>query len=398
MSQRAKRHRWYALIVVGQLLALTAVQAAEPVSSPTKGATVLPTDRGGRGSDLPGPDPAFQTEMRAAKGGTANPATSAEIPPLPFALDDLLGGERKPVAGDVQGEVVKRAAVAEFLLHELTFTAGNEVYGSRSMPGWLVGDKLRRIGSPAALAVNGRHLFVVDEMSNVVFKIDLAARTVWPIVDLSVEFSGNAGGIFASADGAFYISDERNARVVKYTPSGEKGQVYLAPNNLARPGRLFVNASNGHLFVIDKVFSRILVFNRYGEPIYVIGSRGMDEGHFVDPTAFLVDAGHIYVADAIGVPVQQLSLLGNTEQTFGTDSLYNPSAVAVDRYGRVFVADVADNFIKIYQSGKLVGKFGGSGIDPGKFREIQDMAIADDRLYVAESLNRRLQVFKILPP
>lgn len=391
MSQRAKRFYWLALILIGS--ATHAALADSQASSSAR-------QTGAKAAEpaLREPDPAIMAELRAAKGQVSPPdQSSSDADALPFALDDLLGGGRDKPSVD-GARLVQAATDAAFLSPELSFQRGREVFGKLTPPSWLVGAKLRQVGMPAALAVKGDALFVVDELTNMLLKLDVQAGTVWPFMDLTKEFSGNVGGIHVTSNGDLYLSDRLAGRVLRFTASGERQQVYRAPGNLKQPGKLYVNEENGHVMVLDESFSRILIFNKYAEPAYVLGSRGETKGHFIDPTSIHIAGKSVYVTDAIGLQVQRLNLFGEAEQVFGLDTLFNPSAVAVDAYGRVYVADMADDYIKIFQNGRLLWKYGGSGVDQGKFREIRALAIEGDRLYVAEAMNRRIQVFKISSP
>jgi sugar lactone lactonase YvrE len=74
--------------------------------------------------------------------------------------------------------------------------------------------------------------------------------------------------------------------------------------------------------------------------------------------------------------------------------------VAVDQFGHVYVVDALFNNLQIFDlSGKLLLIVGGSGTAPGEFALPNGIAIgADNRIYVADSLNHRIQVFQYIGP
>jgi hypothetical protein len=75
-----------------------------------------------------------------------------------------------------------------------------------------------------------------------------------------------------------------------------------------------------------------------------------------------------------------------------------PRALAVDASGRVFVSDEMEQRIKVFRGGKLLASFGGSGNAPGRFGRIESMALDGNLLYVADSLNARVEVLLVSPP
>ena len=77
-----------------------------------------------------------------------------------------------------------------------------------------------------------------------------------------------------------------------------------------------------------------------------------------------------------------------------TGGLDRPRGVDVDRLGMVYVADTENHVIKkLDRRGNLLAVWGGEGEGPGEFRYPRDVAVApDDRVYVADTLNDRIQV------
>jgi len=53
--------------------------------------------------------------------------------------------------------------------------------------------------------------------------------------------------------------------------------------------------------------------------------------------------------------------------------------------------------IKIFKDGQLTGIFGRNGYGDGEFRFVGDMKYADGKLYVADTLNARIQIFSVTP-
>ena len=88
-----------------------------------------------------------------------------------------------------------------------------------------------------------------------------------------------------------------------------------------------------------------------------------------------------------------------------------PGSIAVSRDNLVFVSDNFEHVIKVYRVRKaggqrqraagehvlLVAKIGGVGAAPGSFNGIAGLSVADEFLFVADSLNARVQIMLINP-
>jgi DNA-binding beta-propeller fold protein YncE len=164
---------------------------------------------------------------------------------------------------------------------------------------------------------------------------------------------------------------------------------------LSRPMDVLVDDTTGDVFVADGSYSHILVFNQFGKAIRAIGQRGHGPGNFRAITAMTMGPEGLYVLDRLETPVQVMSLNGQFKYAFGESYQVFPTAIAVTDERVVYVADKSDNTIRIYQDAELLGTVGGTGHAPGRFRLITGMWINDNMLYIADSLNKRIQVMRI---
>ncbi|MDH5301245.1 MAG: hypothetical protein OEW58_07790 [Gammaproteobacteria bacterium] len=263
----------------------------------------------------------------------------------------------------------------------------------------LAGSATYDIKRPAAIGVRNGLLYIADAGNDGVLLVyDLANDRISPFRGAGELIQDEASDIFVAADGSFYVADTQGKRVLWFAGDGELRKVYRDDSNISRPIAVVVNEANNEVYIADEVYSKVIVFNRDGEPLRGMGGRGEGTGKFRIITDMIKVPGGYLVSDRIELSVQMLDESGQYQGDFGSDKLDFPTALAVDRFGRVYVAEKSDSTIKVFQRGELIDVIGRNGYGDGEFRYISDMKLVDDKLYVADSLNGRIQVFDVIPP
>jgi len=133
------------------------------------------------------------------------------------------------------------------------------------------------------------------------------------------------------------------------------------------------------------------------------GSYGSGNGQFEQPTGIAVDStGNVYVADNGNLRIQKFTSSGTFVTAWGSygdggGQFISLSAIAVDAGGNVYVADGANKRIqKFSSSGSFITMWGSSGTGIGQF--VSPSAIAVDvagNVYVADNVNERIQKFTV---
>ena len=281
----------------------------------------------------------------------------------------------------------------------LTFLA--EINGGRdaltaAIPTWVTGEQFTRFLEPVAFTLHDEALYILDSGRQAMFRYNADENIIITIFDFSQYLRGTPAGLVFSDDGYYFISDPKLNRVLKFNAENILIAVYEDIANLASPGKLYFDNKYNKLYISDGVYSRILVASKHGDFLYALGGRGTDPGQFISITDFVSTETGIYVIDRIAKePMQVLNHEGDYLRAYGSSSLSIPVAIAVDERGYVYVADNEDDTIRIFVDGVLRWRVGGSGIQQGYFRKVTQMMVSDDKLYVLDSLNRRIQVFQI---
>ena len=196
-------------------------------------------------------------------------------------------------------------------------------------------------------------------------------------------------------DRTFYIVDSVGKQVHKFDEQGNLLQTFADLANLSRPIDVFVDELTEEVYVADCSFSHVVVFNKFGKALRAVGQRGTEPGRFRAITSIAKGPDGLYVVDRLELPVQVISMEGQYKYSFGESYQVFPTAVAVTEDRVAFIADKSDNTIRIYQDAELLSVVGGTGSAPGRFRLPSGLWINNGLLYVADSMNKRVQVMRI---
>lgn len=197
------------------------------------------------------------------------------------------------------------------------------------------------------------------------------------------------------------LTGEENFRAPREKKSGTSAFLYwLAgllsieekPVILQRPQSGVVD-KDGRIFVTDTSRQAVFVFDPQEGRLIVW--EGIATTRFDAPTGIaLGTAGEIYVADSNLGFVARLNSKGEGIGVIGLGELHRPVGVAFDAATqRLYVADTQDHDIKVFdEEGRLLHTLGRRGEKPGEFNFPTYIALAKGELYVADTMNARVQV------
>lgn len=203
------------------------------------------------------------------------------------------------------------------------------------------------------------------------------------------------------AGGRIFVSDSIHNRIFVYDTKGM--YIGMFGDGLTRVSGLAWDPERKQLWAADTGNHRVVVFDEQGRQIRTLGERGKGPLEFNYPTHLAVSRdGLVYVSDSLnfrvqvmtrdGEPVAQVGRLG---QVLGSFS--KPKGVAVDSGGRMFVVDGIYDVVQVFDGqGNLLMYFGGSGSEPGNLWLPAGIAVAGRDIFVADTHNGRVQMFRLL--
>jgi DNA-binding beta-propeller fold protein YncE len=203
-------------------------------------------------------------------------------------------------------------------------------------------------------------------------------------------------------DDRIYVINSGNHRVEVFSLEGARllgwGSFGSKPGEFRFPAGLAI-APDGAVYVADAGNGRIQVFDAQGRFLRQWTTPGVSPASAACPLRLVVQGDRVYVVlrgtprvQIFDVEGKSLGALGASGD--GPGQFKNPSDVAFDDQGAVYVADAdLHRIMKFGPGGELLRQWGAWGSPEGLLSVPRGLAWAAGRLYVADSANHRIQVF-----
>jgi len=254
---------------------------------------------------------------------------------------------------------------------------------------------IAKLNSPDGIAFDtGKNIYIADYNNNVIRKVNAKGIIFTVAGNNTLGFMGDGAAatmaelssptaVAVDAAGNLYIADEGNNRIRKVditgtitTIAGNGSGVYTGDGiaattaGLNTPSGVAVDGS-GNIFVVVQGDNRICMINTSGIITTVAGNGGIggytgDGGPATNaeldfPESVSVDGfDNLFIADRNNNTIRKVSsgiittVAGNDSAGYNGDNraattamLYNPHTAVVDTSGRIFIADGANNRIRM---------------------------------------------------
>jgi sugar lactone lactonase YvrE len=263
--------------------------------------------------------------------------------------------------------------------------------------------RLASLCEPKSVALDERgHLYIADSENHVVRKVDLATGSITTVAGEPPEQQRETSGVRREARGA--LGEASTGVFDECDPLGE-------PPASAKGFTQTKDLSGTVRFVVGTA-PKEGRFSGDGGPAV--------RARLNFPSAVAIDAdGHLYIADTMNHRVRRVdavtgvmtTVAGTGHARFSGDggpacdaSLAEPSALAIDRRGALYIADQGNHRVrKINPTNGLITTVAGSGIDgyTGDGGAATQAGLAgpsglayspEGRLYIADTFNGRIRV------
>jgi len=282
---------------------------------------------------------------------------------------------------------------------------GAPALGVKSWRQWQMPPDGARVPAPREVEVGPEgEVLVLDKAGRVlIFGDSGKLRRSWRMPETE---RGLPEGALFLRDGRIAVADTHYHRIVFFDAAGsEVGRLgsegrgrgeFIYPVALAED-------DDRNLYVCEYGHNdRVQKFSARGEFVAAIGGAGSGAGEFQRPSGIEWRAGRLYIVDAFNNRVQVFSDDGEFEGVLSSGdspvSLEFPYDLALGGDGSLFIIEYkAGRLTKLSPEGRLVGRYGSAGTGEGEFRTPWGLAARRDRVYVADTGNRRVVELELAP-
>ena len=229
------------------------------------------------------------------------------------------------------------------------------------------------------------------------------------------------GDIALGEDGSVYVLNGDNETITRFYNNGISAEVDTRIEDF-HPSAIAISKS-GILYIASLYENKILYGRWIDGSFYKEGEIDLSEfktpnGNSIYPSSIFVRGNNLYIADPTNFVVDIINLkmgkiISIPIKYPESEMSYTPEGVIADNNGDIYVCNTALSRIEVYDKyGKLLyefGKKGGPLMDAsvlndypnategyiGYFLYPSGIAFADNKIYVADPLNKRIQVFNI---
>ncbi len=268
------------------------------------------------------------------------------------------------------------------------------------------GNGERQFVRPMGLGWDSSHkeLYVADTGNDRIVRLGADGRFIGQyggfglaLGDPAEEREDSLSGPWDVAPGGFsnfYVADQNNDRICEFDAyKSYKGDFFPKANDtrnrLNRPRGLCIDYES-NLWVVDSRGDRILKLSPSGAKLFELGGYGWSKWNFRDPTQVAVDPeGRIYISDPGNHRIGVFDRLGSVLLEI-KDHLKAPVGVGVDPDGLIAICDEETNELGLYTpDGRRILMCNGVS-DRDRFRAPCDVAITPRTLYLLDSGNHRV--------
>ncbi len=260
---------------------------------------------------------------------------------------------------------------------------------------------------PSALVESNGVLYVTDPVLGIVQGYDKTKQDHYVGAPAEDRPMAEPIGIAAGSDGRIYITDARAKTIYTYTADLQYIGPFQTDFVFKQPTGIWFDRQHGCFYVVDTADHQFAALQPDGRLKWKVGGRGDGDGQFNFPT-FLCQRGEwIYVVDSLNHRVQIFDTDGKFITKFGQagralGSFSMPKGIGVDSKGHIYVSDAGFNNVQIFRltpekKAQLLLYVGSGGVDQGEFSMPTGLFVGgDDRIYIADSYNKRVQVLQYL--
>jgi sugar lactone lactonase YvrE len=261
--------------------------------------------------------------------------------------------------------------------------------------------------APYGLAVDSKgRIYAADQRVGAIFIFNTETKSLEMIRNRFEASFKLLNGLAIDDNDRLFVSDGDLNHILVFNAQHKQEEVIT--EGLAHPVGLAIDKENRLLYVADSTLDQVLVYDADSfKLLRKVGRTGHNheltsQGDFANPTNVAVDSeGNLFVADTLNDRVEMFDGDGKFINAFGKNCdapgcFQRPKGIAVDGDNHIWVVDTMASRVQVFdREGRLLAYFGEYGKWPGQFNAASGIAIDKfNRVIVAEQQPGRVQIFR----
>ncbi len=216
-------------------------------------------------------------------------------------------------------------------------------------------------------------------------------------------------GVAVDANDNIYVVDSALGLIDVYDPHGNFLRYIGKIDNESLfdyPTAIAIDRKNAHIYLLDTPRNLMLILDLHGNILKRVGRRSSDEVpvEFFYPSEIAVSTDEVVVLDSAASRLQVFNLDGTLLRQINTYTSSAPGipkisvemGLGIDTEGNIYLSNFRDSGVRVFNhDGKVLNSFGARGTLDGQFDSPSGVWVEKDSLYIADTRNRRVEVFKI---
>jgi hypothetical protein len=245
--------------------------------------------------------------------------------------------------------------------------------------------------SPAAIALRGQDMLVADAGAARLWRLDAAMNQAIGIAGAPV-LPNTALAI--GPDLSAWVLDPATRQVLRFARDGRLLQTYRVPTELPSPVALALADGGATLLVADGMGAQWSEQRGASGIVQKVSPQGEGGVRISGVDGLAATESALFVLDRLGTAVHKVARDGRVLATLGRGELMQPSAIAADRHGRVFVIDQAQQSLVLLREGTPAQRFDARDL---QMQRIGGIAIDERVLALSDPLLGQVATFLIAP-
>jgi hypothetical protein len=245
--------------------------------------------------------------------------------------------------------------------------------------------------SPAAVALRGPDLLVADAGNARLWRIDAAMNQASGIAGAPV-LPNTALAI--GPDLSAWVLDPASRQVLRFARDGRLLQTFRVPTEMPSPVALALADGGATLLVADSLGAQWLEQRGASGIVQKVSPISEGGARITGVDGLAASESALFVLDRLGAAAHKVARDGRVLATLGCGELMQPSAIAADRHGRVFVIDQAQQSLVLLREGAPAQRFNAREL---QMQRLGGIAIDERVLALSDPLLGQVATFLIAP-